>query len=78
MLHLKRLNNKFIPMKTFKEFSHISEVLEKENDISLNEDRLQKELISYCNTITKRMEQRDWRKALGDAKNLVKILEMVI
>lgn len=65
-------------MKTFNEFNHIAEVLDEEKDISLNEDRLQKELISYCNTIKKRMEQKDWRKALGDAKNLVKILEMVI
>jgi hypothetical protein len=65
-------------MKTFNEAVDAKDLNDVDGIASLNEDRLQRELISYCDTIRKRMEQKDWRKALGETKNLVKILEMVI
>lgn len=66
-------------MKDFKEFNQDIILSEKElNEIRLNEDRMQKELISYCDSIKRNMKDKNWRTALADAKNLVKILEMVI
>ena len=66
-------------MKTYNEFEnsiHISE-----DDIAkmkLNEDRLQKELLKYCDTIKNKMKNKNWQGALDDTKNLVDILAMVI
>lgn len=66
-------------MKDFKEFSQDIILSEKElEEIRLDEDRMQTELISYCDSIKRNMKNKKWHTALSDAKNLVKILEMVI
>ena len=67
-------------MKTFEEFNNsVPELSESEvADLKLNEDRMQKELMQYCDNIKNNMKDKNWNKALADAKNLVKILEMVI
>jgi len=66
-------------MKTYNEFENSIHISEDDiANMKLNEDRMQKELISYCDSIKRNMKNKKWHTALSDAKNLVKILEMVI
>ena len=51
---------------------------EHNKNLELNEDRLQKELITHADGIKTSMEKEDWTRALEDSERLVELLKMVI